>query len=85
MIAAAETNNVDPLLTEVFRDVFKEPSMALAPDTSPASVKGWDSLAHMRLVMAVEERFGIKFKASEIAKFHNVGELADMVRSKLPR
>ena len=75
MTTGSETETLDGRLTDVFRDVFKRPTMVLSASTSPSVVEGWDSLTHMRLVLAVEEKFGIKFKTSDISKFHDVGEL----------
>ncbi len=38
----------------------------LANNASPESQAGWDSLAHMRLVLAVETSRGRELKGSEI-------------------
>lgn len=53
-------------LTAVFQDVFDEDDLALTPQTTADDVDGWDSLSHIRLVLAVSKAFGVKFSASEI-------------------
>jgi acyl carrier protein len=53
------------------------------PDIKAQDVPGWDSLAHIRFVLEVERGFKVKFATSEIAKFGNIGELAEMVEKKL--
>lgn len=70
-------------LTSVFHDVFEDDSIVLSPGTTARDIEGWDSLAHVRLMLTVERKFGIKFSASEIASLKNVGELASVIQSKL--
>jgi acyl carrier protein len=69
-------------LTVVFRDVFDEDELQLTPETTADDVDGWDSLTHIRLVLAVSKAFGVKFSASEIGSLKNVGEFADMIEKK---
>ena len=42
-----------------------------------------DSLEHINLVNAMEEEFGVKFTMGEIVALKNVGEMADLIISKL--
>ena len=69
-------------LTTVFRDVFDEDDLKLTPETTADDVDGWDSLSHIRLVLAVSKSFGVKFSASEIGGLQNVGEFADLIQKK---
>jgi acyl carrier protein len=69
-------------LIGVFRDVFDEDDLALTPQTTADDVDGWDSLSHIRLVLAVSKAFGVKFSASEIGSLKNVGEFADLIEKK---
>lgn len=70
-------------LTEVFRQVFDDPDIVLSPETTADDIEGWDSLSHINLMIAVESRFDIRFKQKEVLGFHNVGDLARCVESKL--
>ncbi len=70
-------------LTEVFRQVFADPEISLTPDTTANDVDGWDSMSHVNLIMAVENRFNIRFNQKEVMGFRNVGDLARCVDSKL--
>jgi acyl carrier protein len=69
-------------LTAIFRDVFDEDDLALTPETTADDVDGWDSLTHIRLVLAVSKAFGVKFSASEIGNLKNVGEFAALIEKK---
>jgi acyl carrier protein len=79
---AMEKTAVYTKLTAVFRDVFDEDELELTPETTADDVDGWDSLTHIRLVLAVSKSFGVKFSASEIGSLKNVGEFADMIEKK---
>ncbi|MGY8667484.1 acyl carrier protein [Bradyrhizobium sp. UFLA05-109] len=69
-------------LTTVFREVFDEDDLGLEPETTADDVDGWDSLSHIRLVLAVSKAFGIKFSASEIGSLKNVGEFVELIGKK---
>jgi acyl carrier protein len=70
-------------LTDVFRQVFDDPGITLTPHTTADDVDGWDSLSHVNLILAVENRFNVRFKQKEILGFKNVGDLARCVDQKL--
>jgi acyl carrier protein len=45
-------------------------------------VPGWDSFNHINLIVAVEERFGIKFKTAELESLRNVAHLTEIILTK---
>ena len=70
-------------LTEIFRDVLDDDTLVLRPDLTANDVEEWDSFNHINLIVAVEQRFGIKFQTAELEGMLNVGHLVDLVRKKL--
>ena len=66
-------------LTPIFRDVLDNDDLVVTPATSAADVDGWDSLAHIRLVVSIEKALGMRFTAEEVASLQNVGDLAALV------
>jgi acyl carrier protein len=69
-------------LTEVFHDMFDDPSLVLKPETSAADIPEWTSFIHVNLIVATENQFGIKFSTAEIERLENVGDLVALVRAK---
>lgn len=71
---------------ERFRDVFvdimdlDDPTLTAA--TSAHDYEEWDSLSHVRLLVALEREFAIKFTNAEIESFDNVGDLVDAINRK---
>jgi acyl carrier protein len=53
-------------------------------ETTANMVPGWDSLSHIQIIVAIEKDYKIKFKGIEILKIKNMGELQDLIDSKLP-
>ena len=78
-MSAAE---IFPALTDLFRDIFDEDDLELTPATTAAEVEGWDSLSHIRMILAVEQRFGVRFSASQVSTLPNVGALVDLIATK---
>ena len=70
-------------LNEVFRDVFEDDEITVEDSTTAADVDGWDSLEHINLINAIEQEFDIKFNMGQIVSMKNVGEMADIIISKL--
>ena len=70
-------------MNEVFRDVFEDDDITVTDSTTAADIDGWDSLEHINLVNAIEQEFGIKFNMGQIVSMKNVGEMADIIISKL--
>lgn len=69
-------------LTEILQDVFDDDDIVATPTLSAADVDGWDSLAHVRFILAIERGFGLKFSAAEASSFANIGELASAIAAK---
>lgn len=67
---------------DIMTDVFDLDELSIDRDTTADDVDEWDSLSHIRLMVAIEREFGIKFKNSEIASLTNVGDLVDMIAAK---
>ena len=46
-------------VTEVVRDQLDSDDVVLRNDTISSEVEGWDSLAHVRIMIAIEQSMGI--------------------------
>lgn len=69
-------------LSEIFENVFDEDGIKVTPTLSAKDVDGWDSLAHIRLMLTIEKTFRIKFSTTEIGKLENVGDLVALIKSR---
>jgi len=53
----------------IMSTVFELPLNQITNDSTMYSIPKWDSLNHMRLVIALEEEFNIKFDQEEMETF----------------
>ena len=70
-------------LTPIFHDVMDNDNIELSRSLSAGDVDEWDSLSHIRLIVAVERGFKVKFQSTEISDLKNLGELVDLLQQKL--
>ena len=69
-------------LVPVFVDVFEDDAIDVHAALSAHDVERWDSIANIRLFLAIEEEFGVRFDAVESTTAANVGEIADLIIAK---
>jgi acyl carrier protein len=67
--------NVHERLQEIFYAIFGDDIPELRPDMTAEDIEGWDSVAHINLMFAIEEEFEVHFSESQLADFAIVGEL----------
>jgi acyl carrier protein len=70
-------------LTTIFRKVFSDNSLILSNELTANDIDRWDSLSHMLLIAEIESGFSIKFKLKDLNKMRNVGDMIDIIISKL--
>lgn len=78
-----EKTEIVEKLTPVFRKVFTNNTLELTDELSALDVENWDSLSHMLLIAEVESSFAIKFRLKDLNKMANVGDMIDIISSKL--
>lgn len=70
-------------INEIFVDVLDDDQLQIAESTSAEDVDEWDSLNHIHLVVAIEKALKLRFAASEIQSWANVGEMMDNILKKV--
>ena len=71
------------IINDVFIDVLDNKNIIINLNTTANDVEDWDSLNHIQLVVAIEKRFNIRFKSSEIRNWNNVDEMIESILTKL--
>jgi acyl carrier protein len=70
-------------LTVIFRTIFNDQSLILENEMTANDINNWDSLTHMILITEIEKLFMIKFKLKELNKMRNIGDMIDLIYSKI--
>jgi acyl carrier protein len=78
-------DNVLAELQEIFRDVLDQPDLVITRDSNASTVEDWDSLSHLNLVMAIQQRYKIKFALGELQDLKDVGGRIDLMEEKLAK
>lgn len=69
-------------LVPLMEDVFDADDLVYSDTLTAADIMEWDSLSHIRFVVAIERAFTVRFSPSEIESFKNVGDLVTAVQAK---
>lgn len=78
-----ERTEIVEKLTSIFREVFTDETLVLNDEMTANDVDKWDSMSHMIMINKVEETFSVKFKLRDLNKMKKVGDLVDIISSKL--
>ena len=72
-------------LQPIFQDIFEDDELLITAESSAATVEDWDSLAHITLIFAIEQEFEIKFALGELEAMKNVGDMVELMQTKLSK
>jgi len=70
------------LLQNIFREVFDDDLLAVTPEMGSRDIDGWDSVAQVKLVLAIEEQFGFQFTEDEVSMIRNVGGFVEAIERR---
>ena len=69
----------------IFREITDNLSTVLTPATIADDIEEWDSLVHVQLLVAIEEKYNISFSADQIGTFVNVGQMCDAIEAAVSK
>lgn len=77
-------NNTEILteLEDIFDDIFMDADIDFSESLSSDDIEEWDSLAQIRLLTTVEQRFGVKFDVEQIDELKSVQALVTAIKEK---
>ena len=74
---------IDHQLTALLREFFHQDSFDFSPGTSLKDVPGWDSIAHVNLMKALETEFGIRFTVRDMVKMTTIDGIKQVLEARL--
>jgi len=75
----------DPLRAQILKiasDVLEVPVEQLTDESSSEDLKTWDSIQHLTMVLALEQKIGIRFEPEEIERMTSLHAIEEIVRAK---
>ena len=74
--------SLDTRVQALFRDVFDDDNLTVNDSTSQSNLEGWDSFHQVKLLISVEEEFGVKLSIEESIALVSVGKLKELLIAK---
>lgn len=69
-------------LQAIIREAVDDEEVVINDSTVASDVDGWDSLAQVLIIGAIQNELGMKFTATEVSRLANVGEFVDAMMAK---
>jgi acyl carrier protein len=70
-------------IVDVLSVTLRVPCDRITEEFSPAECDTWDSVRHLMIMLAIEDRFGITFDEREITELTNVATISSAVQTHL--
>ncbi len=67
---------------EIVARIMGVPVDAVNLESSPETLENWDSLRHIKLILAIEESLGVQFSDEDIVSIKNVQDLLARVEAR---
>ena len=75
--------NVLDEIRPIFIQELGDPAKAITLETVATDVEGWDSFAHISIVVSIEEKYGVSFKTDELGKMTCVNDFCVLLKKLL--
>ncbi len=70
-------------LTDLFREIFVDDEIVLSEETTAADLPGWDSMKHIEIIIAIEQKYSVRFSSRQVEGLRSVGDLVAAIDQKL--
>ena len=70
-------------VNEIFKEIFDDETLVITEETTAKDIEDWDSFEHINLIVAIEQRFHIKFNMKEVSDMKNVGEMIGIIEQRI--
>jgi acyl carrier protein len=70
---------VDEKIRAIMAEALRLPVDRIGPDAAIGTVPNWDSTAHMRMMIALEDAFGIDLDESRMVAMTSFAAIRDVV------
>ena len=75
-------NTILSELNKIISDVTFSNTI-ISESSTADDVYGWDSLAHINIILAIEKFYNVTFSTSDMLGMANVEELIDIIEKKI--
>jgi acyl carrier protein len=69
-------------LHEIVARALRVPAASISDESSPETLRRWDSLNHLDLMTEIEEAYGVQFSTADMVRVRSVRQIRDLLREK---
>lgn len=69
-------------LTTIIQETLELQELVVTHETSATEVDEWDSMSHIQLIVAIEQKFQVSFTLGELNALRNVGDMIALITKK---
>lgn len=77
-----DKQNILEELQNIFVDVFDSEDLRINLATNASDIEGWDSLAHINLIAAIQEEYDIRFSMDDVTSMKSVNDMIEAIMRK---
>lgn len=70
-------------LQRMFRETLLNDDLIITEETEFDAIEEWNSLTNMQVMIALEQKYGVKFGLRDIAGWSVIGDMIDSIIKKL--
>src|SRR6478735_3681618 len=70
---------MDDKLRAMMARILRLPAERIGPDAAIGNVPNWDSTAHMRIMLALEDEFGVELNESQMVEMTSLAKIRAVV------
>ena len=75
--------NILEQIVVIFREIFIDDSIVLSRATTANEIDGWDSFAHLNIIISLEDRFNISIVDEEVPALKSIEDMVVLIEAKL--
>ena len=76
------TASIQQRVHEIFATTFRLKPAEVSDAQTPADVRGWDSLGHLRLIGALEDGFALSLADAEVMEMDSVAKIVEILTAR---
>jgi long-chain acyl-CoA synthetase len=76
-------SDVDSTILKIAAEVFKTPIGELSQDSGPSNTAGWNSLAHVEFLLAIERAYSLRLDAKDIMNMISLHQTMRVIKKRL--
>jgi acyl carrier protein len=76
-------SSIDSSVRRLIADIINLPVENITPTSSPNNLNTWDSIAHLDVIIGLEQEFRVRLSARDIDQMIDVQHIVELLENKV--